>query len=182
MPLSIGLSEHWQEVRQGHVGIMNTWRKLRNAHIGIDGVWKPLWSYGWATGDWSQCSATCGGGTQTRTVTCQRNDGQNVEGTFCDAVSKPASSQECNTQGCTECRYTEGTTSESVNMVMSWVGLGTNDSVFIWDGLTVSPVDTPFEATEVYANGYRYYKGTLQSSSDNEWMKVENYQICRSPA
>ncbi len=46
----------------------------------------------WKAGGWSGCSKSCGGGTQTRSVTCSAIE--------CTA-SKPATSQACNTQACT---------------------------------------------------------------------------------
>jgi len=55
----------------------------------------------WAVGAWGACSATCGDGTQTRAVTCQKN-GTTVPDTKCPAP-KPATSQACNTQACATC-------------------------------------------------------------------------------
>jgi hypothetical protein len=48
----------------------------------------------WQTGSWSTCNKPCGGGTQTRSVTCQTTTDSNCAGT------KPATSQSCNTQAC----------------------------------------------------------------------------------
>ena len=45
----------------------------------------------WTVGRWSSCNASCGGGSQTRSVTCQY-DG-------CTGV-RPSSSRSCNTQAC----------------------------------------------------------------------------------
>ena len=45
----------------------------------------------WKAGSWSGCSKSCGGGTQTRSVTCSAIE--------CTA-SKPATSRSCNTHGC----------------------------------------------------------------------------------
>lgn len=56
-------------------------------------------TYSWITGDWSTCSKTCGNGTQTRSVSCQRTDGQFVAGSFCTGA-QPNSTQACNTQAC----------------------------------------------------------------------------------
>ena len=49
-------------------------------------------SSSWIVGSWSACSKTCGGGIQTRTVSCP-------SGKTCLGV-KPATSQQCNTQVC----------------------------------------------------------------------------------
>jgi hypothetical protein len=45
----------------------------------------------WKAGSWSSCSKSCGGGTQTRSVTCSAIE--------CTAA-KPSTSQSCNTHGC----------------------------------------------------------------------------------
>lgn len=56
-------------------------------------------TYSWLAGDWSTCSKSCGGGTQTRSVSCQRDDGQFVAGSFCTGT-QPASTRSCNTAPC----------------------------------------------------------------------------------
>ncbi|XRB10254.1 thrombospondin [Pseudoscourfieldia marina] len=60
----------------------------------------PSYTYSYATGSWAVCSASCGGGTQTRSVTCKRSDGQAVADTMCSGT-KPSTSLSCNTQACT---------------------------------------------------------------------------------
>ena len=52
----------------------------------------------WMTSDWSVCSATCGGGVQTRSVACMQN-GAPVVVTLC-TDPQPPYTQNCNTQAC----------------------------------------------------------------------------------
>lgn len=68
-------------------------------------------TYAWTSAAWGACSLTCGGGTQTRAVTCQRNDGVTVADGNCNIATKPVLSQSCNTQAClyTSCKSTLAT-------------------------------------------------------------------------
>uniref|UniRef100_A0A672U2T2 Papilin, proteoglycan like sulfated glycoprotein n=1 Tax=Strigops habroptila TaxID=2489341 RepID=A0A672U2T2_STRHB len=59
----------------------------------------------WKTGEWGPCSATCGGGTQTRPVYCVAFDGQSSQGVVDNAecmafAQQPRSSQPCNMRQC----------------------------------------------------------------------------------
>lgn len=117
MPISIKVSNTWRNLAQAHVKVSNSWRPCVNIHVNVNGTWKSLYHYWWDTGSWSTCSAKCGGGTQTRSVTCIRehtkdsrkgSNWKSMDDSFCtkNGLSKPSTSQTCNTQGCTKkCKY-----------------------------------------------------------------------------
>lgn len=52
----------------------------------------------WITAPWSQCSATCGGGRQTRFVRCLANG--RLSPHLCAGITKPESERTCNTNEC----------------------------------------------------------------------------------
>ena len=52
------------------------------------------------TGMWNQCSQDCGGGTQSRTVTCVNKNGDLIGEQYCNVGNKPSNEQPCNTQAC----------------------------------------------------------------------------------
>ncbi|CAB3983523.1 A disintegrin and metallo ase with thrombospondin motifs 14 [Paramuricea clavata] len=53
----------------------------------------------WSTGNWSECSATCGLGSQTRDVLCVDQQGQRTNG--CDTNKQPESRINCRKPACT---------------------------------------------------------------------------------
>lgn len=56
----------------------------------------------WSVGNWSLCSRTCGGGTQSRPVQCTRRAHyreEPISGSLCPQPA-PSSRQDCNSQSC----------------------------------------------------------------------------------
>lgn len=82
--------------------VSGAYKAAYQVYARVSGVWKPIWSYVWETGAWGTCSKTCGGGVQTRTAKCKRNDGGYVADNFCTkyGLAKPSVSQACNTHSC----------------------------------------------------------------------------------
>lgn len=69
----------------------------------------------WKTGDWGTCSATCGGGTQTRSVYCVSYNGHSFQDAVDDVecaslMEKPRNTQPCNMRQCAS--WTTGPWSE----------------------------------------------------------------------
>jgi len=64
--------------------------------------------YQWVTGTWGDCSVSCGIGNQVRTVQCMVNQtGVFVADSYC-TISRPATTQTCNTQLCSDFHWMIG--------------------------------------------------------------------------
>ena len=66
---------------------------------------KPPTGCQWKTSNWSNCSTTCGNGTQTRTVTCKGSNQNDVDDSFC-TQTKPSTSRSCTSNS--NCRWKTG--------------------------------------------------------------------------
>lgn len=182
MALAVNVSSSWKYVKQAYVNVNNSWKAVRHIYINSNGTWKPLYSYSWWTGDWSNCSVSCGGGTQTRSVVCVRNhpgqtghvgDWSDVADTFCTSsgLAKPNVSQVCNTHSCQECRYNKNSD--------HWYYFRYSDTCWIiWSGTQLGNLFGDSGTTQYTYGGYRYTRGTQMDSSGSG---DKYYQVCRQP-
>lgn len=174
MSVSVKIGSTWRNVDQLYIKIGDAWRKVSNVFTKVSGQWKPSYSYSWSIGAWSACSANCGGGTQSRVVTCVRNDGKTVEDFLCG--SKPDTSQVCNTQACqpvSECQYIYGGSGPQY-----YWAIGGGFHLVFWGTIlnNGSYLVGPDDTTTV--NGYKYSKSTFMFRDKNY---NSYYQICRKP-
>lgn len=182
MALAVNVSSSWKYVKQAYVNVNNSWKAVRHIYINSNGTWKPLYSYSWWTGAWSNCSVSCGGGTQTRSVVCVRNhpgqtghvgDWSDVADTFCTSsgLAKPNVSQVCNTHSCQECRYNKNSD--------HWYYFRYSDTCWIiWSGTQLGNLFGDSGTTQYTYGGYRYTRGTQMDSSGSG---DKYYQVCRQP-
>lgn len=200
MSVSVKVSNAWKYTKNIYVNVSSTWKTIFNMYTNVNGSWKPLYNYWYSIGDWSSCSVTCGGGTQTRNVVCYRSDYTNhslnqiaVSDSFCSkaGITKPSTSQACNTQSCNECKYDANTywndESALINMGEGEC-TGYSYVVVMWDGEAVAYGD----GDEVVSidGGYKFTRSTLQSDTGSIRCPTKlgaiskrniKYTVCRTP-
>ncbi|XP_053111490.1 papilin isoform X2 [Hemicordylus capensis] len=91
-------------------GLQSCPQTKRISYLYLPGAWSHsrAWSLqtkSWKTGDWGACSATCGGGTQTRSVYCVSYNGHSSQDVADDVecaslTERPRSTQPCNMRQC----------------------------------------------------------------------------------
>jgi hypothetical protein len=59
--------------------------------------------FSWIETQWGECSSSCGGGTQTRNITCVDSEGNASSDDACLHTTKPSDSRACNTHPCDLC-------------------------------------------------------------------------------
>ena len=175
----------WKTIKNVYVNVSGSWKTVGQIYTKVNGSWKPLWSYRWNTGGWGNCSASCGGGTQTRTVTCVRNDNQTVSDALCTKFvgTKPATSQTCNTGACTECKYQYDTYEFYINSPAA----AYNYVSIIWGGTYIAATVHKDSYSGAYnytktSGGYKYYRGSNQQYWDSfDGGTSEAWDVCRTP-
>ncbi|XP_068083649.1 papilin [Anabrus simplex] len=68
-------------------------------HKGVVHLPEP-YNYTWIYDEFSECSASCGGGIRTRNVTCVRKDLEVQPSNLCNPILEPKKSEPCNTDPC----------------------------------------------------------------------------------
>lgn len=81
--------------RKGGEPDQHGWTKAGRSSPSSGSFTITAYTYQWVAGAWGSCS----GGSQTRSVSCQRSDGATVASTFCSG-SAPTSSQSCQSSTC----------------------------------------------------------------------------------
>lgn len=121
-------------------------------------------TYSWVTSDFGSCSATCGGGTQSTSVSCVSSTDGTVADELCSADTKPeVTSQACNTQSCggggggggyvpfgiINPQVAMQCSGDKVNMTVTWLTSYAADSRVVYD--TVSHAGSSVGSAPNYA-------------------------------
>lgn len=175
------INNTWVKANTAYTKVNGTWKEIKNLYKRINGVWTPVWTFTYVLGTWGTCTVTCGGGIQTRTVICTRNDGVQFPDDFCAGLTKPATSQACNTQSCSnkECRYSDN---PQIPQYIWYVAQDVNMAVIYWNSTYIPPEGYHTAATTSYNyGGYRYTRGAYIKTIQSEYFPTQHYQVCREP-
>lgn len=180
--ISHRVSNAWKPVNNIHTKNNGTWKSVIQVYTKVNGTWKSLWAYKWTTGAWSNCSATCGNGTQTRTVVCTKQNGTSsvtVNDSLCTKFvgAKPSTSQTCTNGPCTECKHDS---KHSYTTYSAPQDQSLSYTRFTWNGTEVG-FCTP-ACTTVYKDGYKYSTGGQVGTDGFNMSGFSSWgNICRTP-
>lgn len=184
----VNVSSSWKNIKNIYTKISSSWKNCIQIYA-YTSSWVPIWTYSWSVGNWSECSVSCGGGSQTRTVTCSRSDGTTQNDDNCTRLvgTKPITQQSCNTQSCNECQYNANTYYWSACLWFVPGSVGTNAIEIVWNGTRVIyatadqlSVNNAYLVTTYTIGGYIYTRDALQSG--NGQINISYYTVCRKPA
>ena len=146
-------------------------------------------SYAWQTESWSAWSTTCGTGTRTRSVTCQRSNGSTVADTYCSANPKPRTSETssitsgCGSPQCTSVNHAiSGDTCEGGTVIATGeYHYDSRDNSEQMEGMYDGRGQDGALAC-IRAGGNCYQEHRLPHYEYGEWNEEHNYYECHAGA
>lgn len=112
------------------------WNKKLNISDELQNIQKLLLTFRWRVDSWAPCSATCGGGSQTRIVRCMKGpDGRSreVESQHCLGTGRrPSDTRLCNLLPCARWATTHWGAVSLLNTKQTWKWSCTLPRLFIW--------------------------------------------------
>uniref|UniRef100_A0A8C1RE98 ADAM metallopeptidase with thrombospondin type 1 motif 7 n=1 Tax=Cyprinus carpio TaxID=7962 RepID=A0A8C1RE98_CYPCA len=119
----------------------------------------------WTTGSWSECSVSCGAGSQTRDVTCSWNTGVD-----CDPKAKPNSTMPCYLQDCPINLDTFGN---------NWSGSGASSKEVFNEIKVIAHFSTTRNQARVLLSATSHPLELLSSATSDDFAK---YKVLTEPA
>ena len=125
----VNVSSSWKNIKNIYTKISSSWKNCIQIYA-YTSSWVPIWTYSWSVGNWSECSVSCGGGSQTRTVTCSRSDGTTQNDDNCTRLvgTKPITQQSCNTHSCMQIEFIDN--SENIDLNSTFWEIGKNTTMY----------------------------------------------------
>ena len=129
----------------------NNWRDTYQIYKKDDSSWEKVYNYWYEYSDWSDCSVSCGGGTQTRTATCRRSDGIIKSNDYCRkyGLTTDILIRQCNTHPCVY--YVTGRYHYDDHGSLSFLSRITGQRTFL-----VNPSDVGGDGSRVWGRNFEY--------------------------
>jgi len=171
---SIKVGTSWRTINGVNAKVGSSWKSVKQAYVKVGSTWRKAYeayTYSWSIGSYGSCSASCGGGTQTRSVVCKRSDGATVADSHCSG-SKPGTTRSCNTQSCKTCKYEYG----KYYWDLYWPE---ERSAIKWNNVLIADF-AGVERVSYSKGGYLYTIGTHKYTAGS-WPMDLYYSLCREP-